>query len=240
MTRQRPRQEADWDVRACGKCAHAAQVASHLACAGVMPLAAAAKRHLSQAIPTISAVAWAEAESSASVFATENFMRTLVREAGDDLSMYLRSVDAFVLLPSGSALLLSEREADALLDAAAIDKAASAAGSSAAPSVPSVLHLRYTSEEDMTAAGGGQARVELRGRTPTRAGALLAGLQCGAVVSMQLFNGETMFGYKRRKDAAAGLLPTAEARSAALGLATLRGNRHLLARSQLEEICDVG
>ncbi|KAJ1423380.1 hypothetical protein B484DRAFT_398673 [Ochromonadaceae sp. CCMP2298] len=63
---------------------------------------------------------------------------------------------------------------------------------------------------------------------------LLAGLQLPA--------GETIFGTEARRQAVRELLPSPEARRAALHLPTMRGLQHMVSRSHLEAICaaDIG
>jgi hypothetical protein len=130
-------------------------------------------------------------------------------------------VDALVALPSGAVLALSEREANALLAAAA------ASVSSGAPALPPLLHHAYARD------AAGAALLAPHAPLPHAAAAWL-----------QLLNGEVFFGLgddgNERTRAVAALLCSRAARAAALLLPPLRGAGHLVARSPLEELCEAG
>ena len=206
--RRAPRAETDWNV--------AAAAALQDADAGAMRLADAVANHLRPA--ELAKIAW-----SSDVWVTANFMRTLAPPDGasaddehDDLSLYQRPVDAMLRLPDGGVLLLSDREAETLLEAHwAAGKAAGC---------PPLLHYSY-------ACNARDASL----MAPDDDDAALSDEQAAA---LQLFNGETTLGGEDRVAAATAMLRSAEARGAALHLPVLRGNAHLLARSHLEACCE--
>jgi hypothetical protein len=194
----------------------AAAAALQDADAGAMRLADAVANHLRPA--ELAKIAW-----SSDVWVTANFMRTLAPPDGasaddehDDLSLYQRPVDAMLRLPDGGVLLLSDREAETLLEAHwAAGKAAGC---------PPLLHYSY-------ACNARDASL----MAPDDDDAALSDEQAAA---LQLFNGETTLDGEDRVAAATAMLRSAEARGAALHLPVLRGNAHLLARSHLEACCE--
>lgn len=185
---------------------------------------------------------------SGAVWATANFARTLADAAGapTEWSLFLRPVDSLLLFPNGDILLLSDREADAVVAAAWMQPALQPR---AVP--PAVLLQRcYTRDPDRAAwlavaaerggrQGGGGAAARATAVLPPRAAA-----------QVQLFAGETSFGPRggareqgRRGGRAADvaeLLRSREARAAALMLPIMRGLEHTLSHSQLEEVCEAG
>ena len=209
--RRAPRAETDWPVAAAAALQHAD--------AGAMRLADAVANHLRP--PELATIAWSPA-----VWVTANFIRTLAPPDGasaddehDDLSLYQRPVDAMLRLPDGGVLLLSDREAETLLEAHW------AAGKAAGR--PPLLHHSYARDARDAAL-----------MAPDNDDDDDAALPDELAAALQLFNGETTLGGEARVAAAVAMLPNAEARGAALRLPVLRGNAHLLARSHLEACCE--
>jgi hypothetical protein len=126
-------------------------------------------------------------------------------------------------------LLLSDREADAVVEAAWTAPRAAAAGS---PPPPLLLHHAHARAEPAPAWLTLQARP---GGAHCRGGA--AAVDDDALARLQLYNGEKMLGGDARGRALEALLPTSAARDAALLLPPMRGLGHLVSRSQLEDIC---
>ncbi len=95
----------DWDVSA-GLASGLAGVKAQQP--GLMLLSDTVSNHLKQ-VKRVSAIRWSD--KTANVWITPNFMQTLAPMEDDDLSLYLRAVDAIV--PLGNDLIvLSDREAD--------------------------------------------------------------------------------------------------------------------------------
>ena len=214
VPRREPRHESDWNVAALASRA----VLLARSGAGAISLADAVTSHLRPS--ELAAIAW-----HPDVWVTANFMRTLAPPDGasaddkrDDLSLYQRPVDALLRLPDGGVLLLSDREAETLLADHWM-----AGGRGAGP--PPLLHHTYARDArgaSLIAPGGGGA----------------AALPDAHAAALQLLNGETTLGGEERVAAATAMLGSAQARGAALRLPVLRGNAHLLARSDLEACCE--
>ena len=64
------------------------------------------------------------------------------------------------------------------------------------------------------------------------------GVDPTSIVKTQLFTGDTMFAGPERKALLRQLLPTREARKAALQFPQMHGLAHLISRSDLEEACE--
>lgn len=226
----------------------------------------------------IAALPW-----SPRIWCTPNFARTVEVPGSDALNEYLRSVDSVLLLPDGTAcgsgsgstgggsgsrgdskaaagpavVLLSEREANALLELAWAGQGGSSTIGSGKP-VPLLACLAYAAAVQQPGLDG--QPVPLRLATALRGvggdgwsapGALEGALRSGAfmpqLVSAQLFNGETTY-VPQRADAqwadvrqapallelaslAGGHAPAAEA------LVDMRGKASFFLRSQLERAC---
>jgi hypothetical protein len=176
------------------------------------------------------------------VYATRNFVLT-VAEAPTAMGEYLRCVGAALLWPdSGDLLLLSEREADALLQAARAPtgNAMQALSVTARASAPVLLWgITSLGSSSSPAAGGlpslavplGARRI---GCSSTPGAAQLA--------SVLLWNGDTTFGASGTPGLKALLCGAgqpetrAAAMSAAELLVGLRGKKERLERSDLEAV----
>lgn len=163
---------------------------------------------------------------------------------------YLRPVDALMLFRGGEVLLLSEREADALLELQWQRPlaASSARGCSGSPR-PLLLSLPYARVAyDQGGPGLPRLAVQLspeRSRPPPAAP---AGMRLCKLVSLQLFNGDTSYSsggvgadYAERMDQPRmrELVRMVRGRLlAAEQLVGMHGKQVLLPRSDLELVCD--
>jgi hypothetical protein len=158
------------------------------------------------------------------VYMTSNFLHTV---RSDDLSMYLRTADAFVLV-DGAVVLLSDREADTLLDA----EWTAAEGTLAARAprwerVPSILlHLSYN------------ARADDDVLMDRRSDAVASPVPKKVIGLVQLFNGNTMFHHPLAHDAVRKALLNQSARDVTLKLPSLRGLDKFVAGSHLALLCE--
>jgi hypothetical protein len=213
LTRQTPALEVDWDVSAALASGLAGVKAQQ---PGLMLLSDAVSKHLKQT-KRVSAIRWSD--KTANVWITPNFMQTLAPMEDDDLSLYLRTVDA--LVPLGNDLIvLSDREADTLLHSEWL----TSSHLRKTPLHSNVLHLSF-------ARCDGGSVMDRRQQCTALAEAALG--------RVQLFNGETKFSEGQSRYAAIkALLPSPDARSAALDLPGLRGLDKYVARSDLEALCE--
>ena len=158
------------------------------------------------------------------VYMTSNFLRTV---RSDDLSMYLRTVDAFALV-DGAVVLLSDREADTLLDAEWT--AAESTLAARAPRwerVPIILlHISYN------------ARADDDVLMDRRSDAVASPVPKKVIGLVQLFNGNTMFHHPLAHDAVRKALLNQSARDATLKLPSLRGLDKFIAGSHLALLCE--
>ena len=163
------------------------------------------------------------------VFMTANFASTLspgcTTPGVVELEEYLRPVDFVLAFPSGELLLLSEREADAVLALAwrHPDRmelpwpSPRAAANAPGPIRPPLLNLYHIRE----ALPGTPMAVDY-----------------SLCVQLQLFNGETMFADKERARAeVVSVMATKLARDSAPLLSRVRGQMYHFAKSHLQEFC---
>jgi hypothetical protein len=226
-----PAAECDWAYSR----ALAAATAAELARAGgpeLVPLAQAARL---LAPESVGQLPW-----SGRVFCTSNCLHTTrcgaVAGATSQLNNYLRPLDTVLLLPSGEAVLLSEREVDGLLElvwgASGGGNDSWSFGSSAATSQgpgPLLLSLPYA-RLPRAAGAWPPLTVALR---PQQAGPSLADAE---LVSMQLFNGGASYPGEGQLQQLAELVRGR--REAAEALVAMRGLLPLFPRSDLEKACD--
>lgn len=175
----------------------------------------------------ISAIAWGLCD----IYLTRNFLDCVREEDGGATEMgaaYLRPVDAMAFFDGGRrCLLLSEWELDELLPR--VWARCRAHGARALEVGIANFGLVFPAE------GGAMKSVltipeGLAGRIGQKASArTLAGLQ--------LFAGQTMFPGPR-KSALRELVSSDKAKRAALKLVRLRGGGHLIARSDLDDVCE--
>jgi hypothetical protein len=111
----------------------------------------------------------------------------------------------------------------------------SASQSRAAPACPCVANLHYFRRAAASSSAGSTPFS-----IPQRGSAKL--LSERALAALQLLAADTSFGTDARKAAVRELLPTAQAKRAALDMAAIRGRQNMIPRSDLEDICaaDIG
>ena len=185
-------------------------------------------------------------------YATGNFIETEQTLDGgkiDDIGPYLRSVDGVMLFNGRSppeAVLLSEREVDALLHRLWRQPHAEH------HKTPwQLVNLCYFRDHFRTPSSSLTPEPE---EEPSEASAILLALpprptrwprgseyqNLTMLATIQLFGGDTAFPSAARRQALGHLLRTADSKRAALLPAKLRGQQHMVARSDLELVCSVG
>jgi len=239
--RCKPQTPALWPVSAM-LCANSPEdVASP---ATVVSLSAAMRRCFGN---ELSAIAWDES----GLFVTENYIQTVLSQLGtklDDLGDYMRPVEWIAVFPSQECLLLSEWEAEQALGMMWKSENDVRSTSSvqhyfqtrlsgyAELHLVNLFDLREAADAHWTspprlALPAVSPRIELISQT--------------TMAALQILAGETMFGQRdssvaRDRAKALGLLlPTKEAKKAALVIPSLRGLQHNIARSDLESFCNV-
>ena len=201
VPREVPHQERDWDF---AKFLVLSNQRSHMQAMGskAYDLSAAVETFL---LPKkLTSISWDGGKDQLPVLLTRNFLRTL--KSSKQLSRYLRQVDPFVVLQDGEILIISDREADELLEWEFNNKLDTSRLKSYASKHKDVWSKLRTKFNNML------------GR-------------------IQLFNGETMFGSNARRLEIKKLLPTREARDAAIEMIGIRGLDRFLQGSDLAEIC---
>ncbi|KAJ8606838.1 hypothetical protein CTAYLR_009177 [Chrysophaeum taylorii] len=146
------------------------------------------------------------------VFVTHNFMSTV--QDHHCLDLYLRLVDVVLAFSSGELLLVSEREADKILE---LYHTSSLTG---APRFCNLPDLRSSNAVTMQLPPTTGPELPVKART-----------------AVLLFSGDTMFDPKA-ESALQKLLLSFEAKRAAPDIAKNRDRAHLLPRSTLERVCE--
>ena len=189
--------------------------------AGVTPIHSAVSKYLH---PSLKEIRW----DICKIFVTSNFIRSVHRSLGEKkekfcIDEYLRPVDAVVLFPSRECLLLSEWEADIVLQLLWSE-----------PSVAAICSLSYLME-----ASSRGSRVPPPLIVPKQTPESFSDLRPSdhTIAGLHLFSVGTMFG--EWKGAFKDLVPTHESKKAALLLPRFRGCGELVPRSDLEMICCV-
>lgn len=191
-------------------------------------------------LPTsIAGIAWSER-----VYCTSNFLNTVTQPPGAAcLNEYLRPLDAFLLFPQGDVVLLSERDAEGLLEVLWSQYYSSRPQHQQLPedgNAPLLVHLCYATNTDRQ----GKLKVP-RSSAPLLSSLLLlgSGQSAGASpsqlpwsaaqeVSMRLFNGETTFHSEAQRDHLRTLVY--RKREVAEALVGMRGKHWAFLRSDLE------
>jgi hypothetical protein len=164
------------------------------------------------------------------IYATRNFVETVcVRGDAMTLRDYLRPVDAGLLYANGDVLLLSEREADLVLESI---WALGGSCSSTGPSFINHSYVRVCSSGDSIALS-----LPIRISEDNRS---LTILRHSTIAALQLFNGDTMFrdengqAMSARMSAVQNLLSAGQSGNSALMLTTLRGKNIHVEGSDLQ------
>ncbi|KAG1681316.1 hypothetical protein FOA52_007362 [Chlamydomonas sp. UWO 241] len=226
LSKLAPAEETDWDYAAA---LFARSPGTMPSSTGIRQLAhgVIAKLHGAAAMQ---GVPW-----PGSLYATANFLRTVVGVEGVQVE-YLRPVRALLLFPDGrgSAMLLPEREADALLEL--LWGAPRGISMSWAAVLVSLPFLRQAVEDGapprlaftLCSPVGYSLRPQMVARPMLQ--------QLPSVVALQLFDGDTRFRTEAQKRALHALirrrLPAAEE------LTSMQGKQMLLPCSDLEAACE--
>ena len=226
VARQEPHTETDWDAArlllAGGSGRRVVSAADSNIGVCKLPLLEAVQQLTpADMLATISWTASPGRQPPPPVLLTENFWRTC--SGGGALNEYLRAVDGVVCFSDGSVLLLSDRELDKLLEA---QQALRRRGDPDGGRQGAVEVLRFSFARDFATSPSWRSSLPA-------AAAGRSSLTDSAVVRIQLFNGETMFGSSERRLELSTMLATPEARGAAPLLPQMRGYGHLIARSHL-------
>ncbi|KAF5833854.1 hypothetical protein DUNSADRAFT_9691 [Dunaliella salina] len=237
LPRAKPIAETDWDYSAAPAASSAIKLSSHTQ---LTTLPAAVRKYLPPD-SQVQDICWSDR-----VFLTANFLDTVAMptvaagQTASCLSDYLRPLFALLLFPhDGTVCLISEREADALLQLAW--KSSSSSSSSGAATHGSLLlqlsytRLAYYDEE------GTQLLVTRLGAIGGKVQRLHETSLNKFLVDLQLFNGDTMYGdgsssrSKEQQRLLRGMV--AHKQSAAEDLVGYRGKLPALPRSHLEFAC---
>lgn len=184
---------------------------------------------------------------SRTVYCTSNFASTISqRHQPDSLSEYLRPLNWVLLFSDGGALLVSEREADALLELLWASSAGSHVVQSSSETASrhgyalQLVNLCYASA---AFDAGTPAQLALSLSVPKasdssqqlRHGRQAVRLAVHEVVSLQLLNGHASFG-SRQLSRLCGMV--SGRKEAAQKLVSMRGKQSHFSRSALELACD--
>eukprot|EP00798_Chlamydomonas_sp_ICE-L_P025429 gene25429-11089_t len=182
------------------------------------------------AAPTI---AW-----SSLVYCTKNFAYAVQLGSGK-YNEYLRPVESFLQLPNGYVVLLSEREADALLELACEIKLP---GSKAwlahheklaavnCSSIPQMLLLCYAQEHHVS---GGERRSPRLSLSLSHQSASLPPVSADVLVSLGLLNGDSNYGKTQVELLRKFMIGKRESAEQLVGM---RGKQSLLPRSELDKV----
>jgi hypothetical protein len=240
------RQEVDWPYAAALTVASGAEL-GRAAGLQLLPLPELARQLLQPGF--IGDIPW-----DAGVFATENFVYTTEQEAdaaatsSTCLNEYLRPVVEVLVLPNGEVVMLSEREAEGLLEqwlalkgigtnnSSSSSSVTGVAGGGAAHSSAHLVSLGYA----LAARAGGRQPLATA-LLPAAAGAYAMQQQqqqlvdVPKLVSMQLLDGGASFPFIDQGDFKQMMRGRKEAAEA---LVSMRGKLPLFTCSDLEKACD--
>ena len=181
--------------------------------------------------PDLSSIDW----DLCRIFVTQNFIETVTSQDDTrlkDLSDYMKTVDAVLVFRSGDCLLVSEWEADKILEILwKVDR--SSEGSSCSVSMCSVSYLLKAADSNW--ASPPELLVPRRSQLDLKMGF------CPlphTLAALSLFSGGTMFAKRSCKRALMEMLHHLPGgKRVALLLPMFRGRPHMIARSDLDEIC---
>ena len=241
-----PRAEVDWDPAALLKAKHV--TVAHPALAQAKPsklavwLKSLAASSLDSSVRGLTAFGF-----SPHVFITDNFARTVeLTTASSDPFHFLRAVDFVLELCSGELLLLSDREADAILPLAwkaVRARLRGGPGTGHRDSLAQVLSLPWSVAAPQPfhdrPPGLRLSNWCFRRGNQLQASTGSAGADI-AVASVQLFNGESPLcpdPADPRLGSLRAILASPAAKDAASCLPRARGLLHLFSYSSMEDIC---
>ncbi len=225
----KPYSETDWDV---GKALTTPPSFLPFA-AGVTSLADFVKKHLK--IEPISRIRW-----SGKIYGTKNFFTSVLNDSGNapiPCNSYLRVVDTCICYGDGLVLLVSEREADELIDLCSRPN-----GNVTDTQVVHLTFARLATDRQInghSVQGVNGPLLVLKGSGgPLEAGSLL--LNSSVLTEIQVFPGETTYG-NRKEELKALLRPQREGEPNASAepekFVELRGKHRTFKCSDLEKIC---
>ena len=163
------------------------------------------------------------------VYVTKNFFATVMSEHNnvvEELDEYLRLPDVLLVYNSGDVLLVSEREAEKILELYQTMPWSSSSEAAAPQFRNRALVAR--------AVKNAQSDVRLQ-LPPTGSSSPCTDESRAAI---DLFAGDTMFDAAAATALKSILLPDNAAKNAAKELPAIRGRKHFMPRSTLERICD--
>ncbi len=230
VPRAQPQAEQDWQYSAALTATSAIKLSSHTE---ILPLPRVVRDHLPPDSP-LQHICWSER-----VLCTANFVRTISAAKSPALiHEYLRPLGMVLLFPAdGTVLLVSEREANALLLLLYMQGGASSGGcaEAQAPVLQPFCYARlaHYSEGSMQLLAAGHSFP----KAVTQVGSI--------IVDMQLFNGDTAYG-----DESSNSSSSKEARLLLRGLVNgknraaedivgMRGKMPMFPRSDLEWACRI-
>ncbi len=195
--------------------------------AGVMPL----KRLTEKLQPeSLRSIKWSE-----SILITRNFMMTVLDNSE---GAFLRPIQSLVVFPNEQVLLISEREADVLLEQLYKQQTIAQLPANAGQ-VPVLVTRGYAAAAASHQSGPPQlpmlalgVKLPLGPLSPS--GKAL--MPMDALVSLQLLNGETVYRLRQHRELLHGLMR--RNLEGAESLVSLRGRESLLPKSQLQEACN--
>lgn len=181
------------------------------------------------------------------VLCTRNFLYATNQSAfaggRTALNLHLRPVGAMLAFSDGTVLLVSEREADALV-AEARDNAW-ANSDSGSPAPPLLVNLCYVHQAWQNGSGAQPAlALPLRGSAGRTAAARHALTPAALVAAIRLFDGQTTYGgpqcevYRELRRLLGSPEQVKGAKHTCVELVGMRGKQLLFSHSDLEKACD--
>ena len=213
LPKQIPRSEVDWDYTTI------LTASNPQALPGIRRLGDAVSTKLSpQLRGQLQRIQW-----GTNVFVTNNFIATVVNDQNRvvaELDEYLRLPDALLVYPSGDVLLVSEREAEHIIE----------------------LYQNWSSSGPPQFRNRALVARAVRKAQHVRLQLPLTSLSSPCTAESRavigLFSGDTMFDVAAATALQAILLPNNGAKKAAKELPVIRGRKHFIPRSTLELVCD--
>jgi hypothetical protein len=206
MDSQSPHEESPWDYSQALTAISTSQLSSQVSIKNISVLVSEY-----MTLRGLEKVVWQKSPSTPGLYATMNFIKTV---ESDELNVNLRPVNHVLLFSDGSALLLSEMEADGVL-------------SHLQDTISRMTRIRLTTLSHVEEFGEG---------AKCSAGNSYLRIDPYVLTAMELFNGKTTFPQDRILHLK-HMLADSLAKSAAMELVILRGKGSSLAHSDLERYC---
>jgi len=207
------------------------------ACTSVLRLTDIVARHMQPS--TLGSIPWLR-----SIWATKNFVECveMTPGCGDNLSEYMRPLDALLLFEDGSVVLVSEREADALQGL--IWQHSHCRATSRAPVLMQLCYARAALQ------GGEPLRLAQKLDRSCTPSSLLRSFTLPCLTNLLLFDGHTMYTHSSMAGSISQRIASTafqhlhqlmrRKRKAAEELVCLRGKLRMFPRSDLELASDGG